>query len=1027
MKDSLLPVFNKIDRIAKEKCDSIAVMCETQYQSYWQLKQTSTRIAHYLFDAFGQDNHHGNIAVYLEPCLHLPAVLLAIMKAGFTYVPLSDFHPPERISAIVEDSSSFLVITSRGVNQRNTLTSLGKVIVFVEDFLALPDPVPPCALPDVAGDDLAYILYTSGSTGLPKGVLIEHANMNYYLNWFNEDLWPATRARLPLTASLSFAAAVTQLYAPLLRGDTLHILPGNVLHQYPILLNWYKQYPDGALYCVPTVWEELLNYTQQQSDVGAHSLPKTLFLSGEAVSNDLKNRTFSVVPDICLFNLYGPTEATANGSYCQLHAKNIVTIGKALRGSELLIIDEQCREVMPGEVGEICILGDGVSRGYMNREAMTAERFYLLERRGRTWRVHRTGDLGKTLSNNDVLYLGRRDQQFKINGVRIAAEEIEQALISHPGISKAIVRCDESLSTPRIIAYLIAAQVRIAQTELRRFVAAKLPTVMIPACFIYIDALPKLPNGKLDAHRLPKPSPLRPALTVPFAPASNELEQEIIDIWQDVLGIVDLGANDNFFELGGNSLQIMQVRHRIRHQLYAEIVFDCFFANPTPRMLAGVVPYYSNNALAGSEVKDTVEGMLSSQQRYFLSLELMNENPWLYQIYFAIDIQGNFNKKAVIHSVSRILEQNAVLRTQFSLDSEPVCCVIAPPSVLDIPVLKVVLPEARPLRDSVMLEIACREDGSFEQLPLADFWLLEHALDQHVLLCRVHHTLLDHDAIAPFFRQFVSDYQAFLAGDVMYRSNADWQYADYCREQHSLNTPEQCVKETEFWRQTLASYRCQGALPSPVRHSAGTGEQGRNVRVTLTKELSNQLRRFSQHNNVTPVITLLALFRLALQNTTYCNQPIGIPTSDRVTQNDVGTLGCFVNMTSFFINTDRQESFDHLLVRCKKHLFSLLENQRLSYQDLVDALRHSPDEPLLHFSVCFNYLTALPEAQYINDCQLSISEIYSHHSKMDLTLLIQDAERFTLCFNYHPRALSEESVIALSKEYLTLLSGICLQ
>ncbi|WP_312979563.1 AMP-binding protein [Atlantibacter sp.] len=1025
MKNSLHPVFNKIERIAAEKYDSIAVMFEQQTQSYGQLKKTSTQIAQYLFNAFGQGNRHGVIAVYLEPCLHLPAVLLAIMKAGFTYVPLSDFHPPERIATIVEDSSSFLVITSRESNQFNALKYMGTPVVFLEDLLALSENPPVCTLPDVAGEDLAYILYTSGSTGVPKGVLIEHANMDYYLSWFNEDLWPVTRARLPLTASLSFAAAVTQLYAPLLRGDTLHILPKNVLQQYPLLLDWYKQYPDGALYCVPTIWEELLNYVQKQTDASSLSLPKTLFLSGEPVSNNLKNRTFCEVPDILLFNLYGPTEATANGSFCQLQAENTVTIGKALRGSELLIVDEQCQEVAPGEVGEICILGDGVSRGYINREALTAERFYQLERQGRTWRVHRTGDLGKTLSNNDVLYLGRRDQQFKLNGVRIAAEEIEQTLISHPGIAKAIVRCDESLGMPRIIAYLVTAQARIPQTELRRFVAAKLPAVMIPACFIYLDAIPKLPNGKLDVHRLPKPSPLRPALTVPYATAANELEQEMIDIWQDVLGIINLGANDNFFELGGNSLQIMQVRHRIRHQFYSEIDFDCFFGNPTPRMLAGVVPYYSNNELVGNEVKDADEGMLSSRQRYFLTLELMNENPWLYQIYFAIDIQGNINKSAVNHSVSCILEQNAVLRTQFDLDSEPVSGRITPPTTLNIPVLKVVLPEARPLRDSVMLEIACRDTEDFEQLPLTDFWLLEHAKDHYVLLGRVHHTLFDHDAIAPFFRQFVSYYQAFLAGDVKYRINAGWEYADYCHEQRQLNTPEQHAKATEFWRQTLAGYRRQGALPSPVMQSACT--EGQNLLVTLTNEQSERLRRFSHHHNVTPFITLLAAFRLVLQNTSYCHQPIGIPTTDRVSQEDAGTLGCFVNMTSFFIDTEDEEPFKHFLARCKKHLFGLLENQYLSYQDLVHALRHSSDEPLLHFSVGFNYLTTLPEKRLIKGCQLSVSEIYSHYSKLDLTLLIQDAECFTLCFNYNPEVFSANNIKTLSDEYLALLSGFHIQ
>ncbi|WP_187650286.1 condensation domain-containing protein [Xenorhabdus indica] len=157
----------------------------------------------------------------------------------------------------------------------------------------------------------------------------------------------------------------------------------------------------------------------------------------------------------------------------------------------------------------------------------------------------------------------------------------------------------------------------------------------------------------------------------------------------------------------------------------------------------------------------------------------MSENPWLYQIYFAIDIHGSMNESVVNHSVSRILEQNSMLRTQFDLDSNPVCSRIVPASTVNIPLLNAVLPEERPLRDSVLLEIACRELANFEQLSLVNFWLLENTPDHHVLLCRIHHTLFDHDAITPFFQQFVSYYQAFLAGDVMYSIKAGWQYADY--------------------------------------------------------------------------------------------------------------------------------------------------------------------------------------------------------------------------------------------------------
>ncbi|WJY13812.1 amino acid adenylation domain-containing protein [Pectobacteriaceae bacterium CE90] len=1014
-------ISQKVTSISLARPENTAVIYGSNKLTYRQLEIHTTRIAHYLASHYPK-NKNGKIAIYLEPGLYLPVILLSIMKAGFTYIPLSHFHPLERINTIIDDSLSFLIITTKDIYQRDKLVKLGKTTLFLEDLIVLPEGAITGNLPQVTADDLAYILYTSGSTGIPKGVAIEHGNMRYYLNWFNEDLWPLTRACLPLTSSLSFAAAVTQLYAPLLRGDTLYILPKDILHHYPDLLNWYQQHPDGALYCVPTIWEELLNYTRQRRDIESLRLPKTVFLSGEAVSNNLKNRTFREVPDIRLFNLYGPTETTANGSFTELSPQRPVTIGKALRGSELLIVDEQCQPVIPGKVGEVCILGDGVAQGYINRDALTRERFFTVERQGRSYRAHRTGDLGKVLDDGEVLYLGRCDRQVKINGIRIEPEEIEQILQCHAGIAKAVVRCDDSLTTPRLIAYLIAAGERLTLKALRQYLAERLPVAMIPGSFIYLDAIPKLPNGKLDVKRLPPPSPLRPALQTPYATAANKLEQELIDIWQEVLGIVDPGANDNFFELGGNSLQVMQVRRRIRQQLYADIDHDCFFANPTPRALAGVVPYYCNDE-SNSDDDNNAEPRLSSQQRYFLTLELLSENPWAYQIYFAIDIRGDLNENAINHSLSRILEQNAILRTRFDLDSGDGFGGIAPAVKVTVARRKVTLPDAHPLRDSVLLELARAEPAEFEQLPIVDFQLLEQAPQHHVLLGRVHHTLFDHDAIAPFFHQFVSYYRAFLAGDTAYRINSPWQYADYCRQQTCEDTPARHQQELAFWRQTLAGYRRQGALPPQALRP--TVAEGRNYLITLSTDLSHQLRHFSRQRQVTPFITLLTLFNLLLQqHTDYQRRPIGIPISDRTSQDNADIMGCFVNMTSFFMPIDSGDTLKSLLERCKKQLFPLLEHQHLSYQDVVNALRNTADETLLHFSVGFNYLTALPEKENSNSCEFSVSEIYHQQARLDMTLLIQDADCFTLCFNYNPGIYPEENIKNLARKYCELLSEL---
>lgn len=1021
MRNMQTPVIYNIASIALKKPDAIAVVYENHHLTYRQLDKHITKISHYLANNY----HHNNdatIAIYLEPGVYLPGVLLAGMKAGFACVPLSNEYPMERTRMIIEDACASLIITTKSIYQRDKLAAVEKTVLFLEDLIDLPESVGAGKQPQVTSNNLAYILYTSGSTGIPKGVAIEHGNMSYYLNRFNQDIWPLTRAPLPLTSSLIFAAAITQLYAPLLRGDTLHILPKGILHQYPRLLNWYRRHPGGALYCVPTLWEELLNYIHQRQGIESLPLPQTVFLSGEQVSNDLKNRTFREIPGVRLYNLYGPTEATANSSFSELSPQRPVTIGRALRGSELLIVDENCQSVAPGEPGEICILGDGVARGYLNRAPLTRERFFTVERQGRRCRAYRSGDTGRVLADGEVLCCGRQDRQIKINGIRIEPEEVEQVLQRHAAIAKAIVLRDDSLTSPRLVAWLIAATTeRLSSQALRQYLAQQLPAVMIPGSFIWLDAIPKLPNGKLDFGRLPPPSPQRPALSTPWVAAAGELEQEVIDIWQQVLGIDNPGVNDNFFDLGGNSLQLMQVRQRIRQQLYADIDHDCFFTNPTPRLLAGVIPYYCNDE-DSSRHSDTTFTGLSSQQHYFLTLEQLSDSPRAYQIYFAIDIQGALNENAVNHSLSRILEQNAILRTRFDPHQDNgFGATTVPATGITLCRHKVRLPDTRPQWDKALLQLAYNDATESEQRALAAFWLLEQAPEHHVLLGRIHHAVFDHDAIAPFFRQFVTCYQAFLAGDTAYRINVPWQYADYCRQQER-ETTRRHQQGLAFWRQRLTDYRRQGVLPLQQRPLLADGA---NHLVTLSARLSRQLRRFSRQQQVTPFITLLTLFTLLLRRyTDYRCHPVGIPLSDRTSLENADVIGCFVTMASFFIPINDGDSLQQLLQCGKKQLFLLLENHNLSWQEVMSALRHTPDSALLNFSICFNYMTALPQQHNSNNCEFNVREIYHQQAKLDLTLLIQEGHCLTLCFNYNPDIYPQKKIKYLAQKYCELLSGL---
>ncbi|RYC37662.1 non-ribosomal peptide synthetase [Pectobacterium zantedeschiae] len=1010
-------VFEIISEWSLKSPNKTAVEFNGDRLSYQQLETRSRLLADYLLSRY-PNNKRGRIAVYLEPGVMMPVVLLAILKAGHTYVPLSHFHPSERIIQILDDSSAFLLISTRSMLNKTAIDKVFSSTLVLEDIHYPAESA--ATLPPVSENDLAYILYTSGSTGKPKGVAIEHRNLSYYLNWFNEDVWPETCATLPLTSTLSFAAAVTQLYAPLLRGDTLFILPADSLNEPEVLLRWHQQHPEGAIYCVPTVWDELLRY--QKSSSHAWALPKTVFLSGEPVSFDLKERTFEQIPNVRLFNLYGPTETTANCSFAELKPGKSVTLGKALRGSEILIVDESLRPVSEGEEGEICAIGEGVARGYINRDELTQQRFFTHVSGDKRYWGHRTGDLGKRTPEGEIVYLGRLDRQIKINGIRIEPEEVEIVLRQHADIDTALVRPIQENGRQRLVAYLVSRNPSLATNDLRRFLQDKLPRAMHPAHFIMLETLPKLPNGKLDVSRLPAPCPQRPELGYPVKTAGNELEQELIDIWQEVLGFRELGANDNFFDLGGDSLQAMKARLLIRKRLFSEIDYPLFFNNATPHLLAFIVPYYVNDdepTFDGGKT-DTEECAPSSQQRYFLTLDQLSPEPSVYQLAFRLTIDGTLDESAVEWSIRRILEGNPVLRTRFDLDG--ILCLEGdyPTEAIQIERLTALPPGgfANTLSDRQLLELVNTPEMDIEHSPLICFHLVSLTTQRHILLVRVHHTVFDHDAIGLFFSQFVEYVRAYSAGDRSYKIGDGERHLRYRQQQ--LRIKDKCYPiERQFWLNKMEDYLTAGADATAFPLSAS--QDGENYWCILSDTLTQAIKHYAQQHRTTPFVCMLTAFTLLLKTTDYRHVPIGIPVSNRMLTDNATTIGCFVNMVTYYDDSPAQESFNTLLARSQNKVHAILDNQTLPYDVLMTDVRAKGWSDRLRFPVSFNYLTAMPPAVRLNDAEYRIADIANRQARLDLTLSVYDDEALTLCFNYQQAAFKAEDIAVLSHQYHQIL------
>ena len=1010
--ENIVPIFATIAMQSSTHPHKKAIVFGENTLSFLELETLSNQVAHYLLECY-PNNPKGNVAIYLEPCLLLPAIILGVMKAGFSYVPLSSFQPPKRLTQILDDAGSLAIITTTALQRK--LSGTKKNIINIESNPFQHFPTDGATLPKVTKEDLAYILYTSGSTGIPKGVEINHANLSYYINWFNNELWTKTQALLPLTSSLSFAAAVSQLFSPLSRGDTLHILPSGILNHPERLLSWLNQQDNTALYCVPTIWHELLDYAQSHNIES--QLPKTVFLSGEAVADDLKQRTFHTIDNVRLFNLYGPTETVANCTYSELSAKEEVHLGQAIKGSQAFLLDKNNQPVAKGDIGEICIAGPGVAMGYRQRPNLTQQRFFQYA--GQT--AHRTGDLGRFNEQGQLIYLGRKDRQVKINGVRIELSEIEAYLRQFSIIADAAVKYIDGA----LIGYLKTSE-KPSAWDLRSFLKQRCPDAMIPSQFIYLESFPKLPNGKLDLSRLPAPRCERPNLSGEYCSPSNELEKDIIDIWQEVLGFSSLGVNDDFFELGGSSLQAMRARTLIRRRMYSEIDLNLFFNNPTPRRLASVIPYYLTNGAdeidpAQQTLMPSDDGYqpLSSQESYFVTLEQTSDNKLAYQPAFAIHIQGKIDLDALNWSLQRVLTNNPILRTRFNLDDH--CALEGGFRTDDILIKRIDVSHLetnlKRLSDQTLIECADLSEIDIDTTAPISLSVMSRNQTEHAVLIRVHHAVFDHESIGLFYEQFLQAYQAFLAGDYGYGQNVEHHFN---QTQHKGACPNRAA-EMKFWMRQFASYIDKGADASPYTqhpHSAA-----RSYSLELSQDFSQQIKQFAQTHRTSPYSLLLALFSRALnKKTSYKHVSIGLPVSSRAMCQHDTQIGCFVNMLTYYDIHETKENLGSFLDASHKHIYSLVENLSIPYPQLVSAMREQRWFEHLHFPVSFNYLNPVPDPMTIAHCHFSVKAMTESTARSDLNLTVSDGESLTIHFDYEQAAFSKDDIVMLSEHYLNLIS-----
>ncbi|HVG10073.1 MAG TPA: amino acid adenylation domain-containing protein, partial [Thermoanaerobaculia bacterium] len=932
------------------------------------------------------------VALFLERSVDLVVALLAVLKAGGAYLPLETSLPCPRLSFLLEDSRAPLLLT-----RTRLLPALPEHSCRVVCLDDLPESgreaglaVQPTA-DNPTADNLAYVLYTSGSTGNPKGVAVTHRGLANYLLWA-ADVYPAGEGRgAPVHSPVSFDLTVTSLFLPLLAGRCVELVPE-------------EEGVEGLAAALAEGGFGLVKLTPSHLDVLQRLLPPervsgcagAFVIGGEPLSGEQLAFWRLHAPGLRLINEYGPTETVVGCCTYEvpdsLPPAGPVPIGRPIANTRILILDERLCPVPIGVSGELYLGGAGVCRGYLHRSGLTAEK--LVPDPFGTWgeRLYRTGDLARRLPDGTIEFLGRSDHQVKVRGFRIELGEIEAALSALSGVIQAVVIVREDTPGVRhLVAYVVG---ELEPRSFREQLRERLPEYMVPDLFVALDSLPLTANGKVDRKVLPAPDqqPFSESYQAPRTP----VEEVLAAIWGEVLGLERVGTADRFFDLGGHSLLATQVLSRVRQAFGVELPLRDLFEAPALSDLAARVEKAlrtGTGSAAPPLVPISREGELPlsfAQQRLWFLDQLDPDNS-IYNIQVALRIEGPLDGAVLALCLGEIVRRHEVLRTVYAAPEGSPVQVIQPAAPFPLQVVD--LSE----REALALAVA-EEEGArpfdLARGPVLRGVLLRSAAEDHVVVLTLHHIAGDAWSLGILVHELTTLYAAFAEGRPSPLPELPVQYADFAVWQSSWLRDEILDEKISFWRSELAGLPPLLELPTDRPRPAAQSYRGASRPLRLPAELTAQIQDLAAREGATLFMVLLAGFQALLAR--YSGQrdlAVGSPVAGRNRIETEGLIGFFVNTLVLRGNLSGNPSFLELLGRSRETALAAYLHQDVPFEKLVQEL--APERKLSH-SPLFQVVLTLQNTpvRSLETGTLRVQPVSrtSNTAKFDLELILQEHE-----------------------------------
>jgi amino acid adenylation domain-containing protein len=999
---------------ARRTPDALAVADPAEQWTYRELDERSDRLAAFL--RAGGVAPGAVVALWAHRSAPLVWGVLGVLKAGAAFVMLDPRYPaPRQVEMLrVARPAAWLQVEragpvpaaiegeleASGCPCRLMLSARSGDRSLLDAFSPEPSGVM------VGPDDPAYVAFTSGSTGAPKGVLGRHGSLSHFMPWLSRRFGLSASDRFSLLSGLAHDPLHRDLFTPLQLGAAVVIPDPERMDEPGALAAWMRDAEVSVAHLTPALGQLLTSAAETGPAVSVPSL-RYAFLVGDVLTRRDVARLRCLAPQVTCVNYYGSTETqravgyhVAEGSGEDGEAaqvKEVLPLGRGIPDVQLLVLNSAGALSGVGELGEISVRSPHLALGYLGDPQLTAQRFGVNPFTGRRDdRLYRTGDLGRYLPDGTAVFVGRADTQVKIRGFRVELGEIEAVLGRFPGVREAVVIVRQEGGAERYLAaYVVAAPGSAPDPrEMRSFLRGKLPDYMVPAAFVLLGELPLTPNRKVDRRALPAPD--RGRGDAAFVPPEGPVEELLAGLWSELLGVSQVGAGAGFFDLGGHSLLAARLLARVRALLGIDLPLRRIFELPTLRDLAREIA-----ALRAAGAETAAPPLVPAARSAALPLSFAQERLWFldqlapgsaaYNLAAAVRLTGRLEVAALAAALTALVRRHEVLRTVYvptgtgGAEQE-----IAPAAPASLPLVDLTaLPEG--CREAATRLLSRQEASRPFDLaigPVLRITLLCEAADEHVALLTFHHIAADGWSLEIFVRELAVLYGAACTGRPSPLPALAVQYADFAIWQRGWLSGDVLAGQVEHWRRTLAGAPELLDLPADRPRPAVQSSRGAQRALSLAQPLAAALQDLGRLHGATLFMVLAAgwgalLHRLAGRD----DISVGTPVANRSRPEIEGLLGLFANTLVLRVDLAGDPTFAGLAARVREACLEAFGHQDVPFEKLVEEL--SPQRSLSHaplFQVLFALQNTPVTAFEAPALRLTPLQVETGTAKLDLSL-----------------------------------------